>query len=790
MGEDFDSGGFDSGGFDSGDFDSGSIEIDDFDTGDIGGIETTDYSVEDYMDSEPVDAIEFEDSFETTETYEDVSELSDLMDESSYEYETDIQDVSDEVAADTFETDSEYETETVSDYMTEETVEDVTADVTEETVEDVTVDVTEETMEVPVETTEEATAYDSMYEYMADHNYGREDYETYSKDPEWQALNNDLLEEMGRDPIDYGEAESGSAYDSMYDYMVEHNYGREDYETYSKDPEWQELNNDLLQEMGRDPIEYEETQELSDLMDETADEIPVEIAEEPVVEEPTEVVEEPVVEEPTEVVEESVVEETTEPNVETTEESSAYDNMYDYMVEHNYGREDYETYSKDPAWQELNNDLLQEMGRDPIEYEETQELSDLMDETADEIPVEIAEEPVVEEPTEVVEEPVVEEPTEVVEESVVEEATEPNVETTEESSAYDNMYDYMVEHNYGREDYETYSKDPVWQELNNDLLEETGREPIDYEETQELSDLMDETADEIPAEVVEEPVVEEPTEPNVETTEESSAYDNMYDYMVEHNYGREDYETYSKDPEWQALNNDLLEEMGREPIEYQDIVYDVEHNYEFNDVLLSENPEFNGMFESGEFYQQGLNEYGFNGTCGETTQANTFNHMLGTNEFTENDVLNIALEKDLCFNDPSDLNSCGGTSTEQFMQLYEEMNHRTGDQLNVELFDYDQALSINEMADRLDQGGMLNIAVDSKELWDEPRDMTPHNTDHWISVVGVDRDLSGNVQGFKIIDSGGGENYLDIDHFERCYYGSEDNPVLDPTCIVVSKKGK
>ena len=678
MGEDFDSGGFDSGGFDSGDFDSGSIEIDDFDTGDIGGIETTDYSVEDYMDSEPVDAIEFEDSFETTETYEDVSELSDLMDESSYEYETDIQDVSDEVAADTFETDSEYETETVSDYMTEETVEDVTADVTEETVEDVTVDVTEETMEVPVETTEEATAYDSMYEYMADHNYGREDYETYSKDPEWQALNNDLLEEMGRDPIDYGEAESGSAYDSMYDYMVEHNYGREDYETYSKDPEWQELNNDLLQEMGRDPIEYEETQELSDLMDETADEIPVEIAEEPVVEEPTEVVEEPVVEEPTEVVEESVVEETTEPNVETTEESSAYDNMYDYMVEHNYGREDYETYSKDPAWQELNNDLLQEMGRDPIEYEETQELSDLMDETADEIPVEIAEEP----------------------------------------------------------------------------------------------------------------VVEEATEPNVETTEESSAYDNMYDYMVEHNYGREDYETYSKDPEWQALNNDLLEEMGREPIEYQDIVYDVEHNYEFNDVLLSENPEFNGMFESGEFYQQGLNEYGFNGTCGETTQANTFNHMLGTNEFTENDVLNIALEKDLCFNDPSDLNSCGGTSTEQFMQLYEEMNHRTGDQLNVELFDYDQALSINEMADRLDQGGMLNIAVDSKELWDEPRDMTPHNTDHWISVVGVDRDLSGNVQGFKIIDSGGGENYLDIDHFERCYYGPEDNPVLDPTCIVVSKKGK
>ena len=125
------------------------------------------------------------------------------------------------------------------------------------------------------------------------------------------------------------------------------------------------------------------------------------------------------------------------------------------------------------------------------------------------------------------------------------------------------------------------------------------------------------------------------------------------------------------------------------------------------------------------------------------------------------------------------------------MQLYEEMNQRSGNQLNVELHDYDQALSVDEMADRIEQGSVLNIAVDSNELWNqESGSMEDHYTDHWISVIDVDRDTAGKIQGFKIVDSGGGESYLDKEHFERCYYGPEDNPVLDPTCIVVSKKGK
>lgn len=49
----------------------------------------------------------------------------------------------------------------------------------------------------------ELSALDRMGEYYSSHNYGQKDFQEYSKDPEWRELNNDLLREMGREPIDY-----------------------------------------------------------------------------------------------------------------------------------------------------------------------------------------------------------------------------------------------------------------------------------------------------------------------------------------------------------------------------------------------------------------------------------------------------------------------------------------------------------------------------------------------------------------------------------------------------------
>ena len=293
------------------------------------------------------------------------------------------------------------------------------------------------------------------------------------------------------------------------------------------------------------------------------------------------------------------------------------------------------------------------------------------------------------------------------------------------------MGEYLAEHNYGREDYAEYSQDPQWQQLNNDLLVEMGQEPIDYS-TQEIPA-------EIPAEI--------PTEAD-------------------------------------ALPEiPLAEEMPAETGEVPERVYD-----EFEETVRLDQEDF---YESGTFYTQGINEYGYEGTCGETSMANTINRVLGTNEYTENKVLDVAVQEGLC--DTGSLDNSGGTTTDQFMELYEKMNETCGGQLDVQRHDFDNVLSMEEVAQRLDEGCTVNVAVDSATLWDQADPMgTPfpesRATDHWITVTDVHRDESGSITGFDIIDSGGGESYVDADKYEAMCYGTEDLELTDPTCIVVSKK--
>ena len=432
---------------------------------------------------------------------------------------------------------------------------------------------------------------------------------------------------------------------------------------------------------------------------------------------------------PEDVVEVSDVEEVLDPH-------EALNNMSEYMNEHNYGLDDYETYSQDPEWQALNRDLQIANGIEPTEYTE-----------------------------------------DVAETSEVEEALDPH-------DALNNMSEYMNAHNYGREDYETYSQDPEWQALNRDLQIANGIEPTEYTE-----------------DVAETSEVEEALDPH-------EVLSNMSEYMNEHNYGLDDYETYSQDSEWQALNRDLQVANGIEPTEYaedvaeiaeeneNEIVNNIENlDREYDDFersVIDTNPDF---YETGSFYQQGINEFGYQGTCGPTSQANAINELLGTNELTENKVLSVAIDNNLC-QTHGDMDSCGGTSTEQFMDLYDKMNEQLGDKFDTELFEYGDVLDADQVADRLDNGDVVNVAVDACALWDMPRDYVndlgvrqdDFYSDHWITVTGVQRLDDGTIKGFDIIDSGGGENYVSLDKYNDMCFGTEEHRVIDPTCIVLSKK--
>lgn len=87
----------------------------------------------------------------------------------------------------------------------------------------------------PVEASE-TTEINSISDYMNAHNYGPDDFSTYSQDPQWRQL-------MRQEYPDYElpELTQENASSQLTQYMNDHNYGQDDYAEYSQDPTWREL---------------------------------------------------------------------------------------------------------------------------------------------------------------------------------------------------------------------------------------------------------------------------------------------------------------------------------------------------------------------------------------------------------------------------------------------------------------------------------------------------------------------------------------------------------------------
>lgn len=387
--------------------------------------------------------------------------------------------------------------------------------------------------------------------------------------------------------------------------------------------------------------------------------------------------------------------------------------------------------------------------------------------------------------------------------------TQPDSPLDAEVSAYDQLADYYNSHNYGQQYYAEYSKDPEWQELNNAYLQELGREPIDYSggETSDITDIRDE--------LIAAGIPEDSPELDAILANEQEGIENIQnlDSPAESSIDAETEATSDEPPldhsEPQITDSEIDEEVednlqtGSEDIpsditsdEQLDVASDMPvmtpREYDdFEQSVLEGKPDF---YESGSFYEQGINEFGYQGTCGPTSQANALNELFDTNEFTENKVLNVAVDNNLCSMDSSPEN-CGGTTTEQFMELYDKMNEQLDGKINTELYEFNNALDVEDVASKLDEGCVLNVAVDAAALWDQPREYVnsmgipcdDFYSDHWITVTGVQRDELGNIQGFDIIDSGGGVNYVDADKYHEMCFGTDEHRVIDPTAIVVSK---
>ncbi|MCH5191704.1 MAG: hypothetical protein J1F23_06015 [Oscillospiraceae bacterium] len=359
-------------------------------------------------------------------------------------------------------------------------------------------------------------------------------------------------------------------------------------------------------------------------------------------------------------------------------------------------------------------------------------------------------------------------------------------------SAYDNLMAYMNSHNYGQQDVGEYSQDPEWQELNNAYRIEQGMEPIDYGG----NDWTDTHVEDFKDELVALGIPEESAELEAIIENEQQGIDDIKKPTPVDEPNNEDLLDGAEeiiDADSADISNEIEAIAEAETIEpVEDLTETPRVFDDFENSVLEGKPDF---YETGSFYEQGINEYGYQGTCGPTSQANALNKLFDTNEFTENKVLNVAVDNNLCSMDTSPEN-CGGTTTEQFMELYDKMNEQLDGKIDTQLFEYDNALDVNDVADKLDEGCVLNVAVDANALWDQPREYVnsmgipcdDFYSDHWITVTGVQRDELGNVQGFDIIDSGGGVDYVSADKYHEMCFGTDEHRVIDPTAIVVSKK--
>ncbi len=247
-----------------------------------------------------------------------------------------------------------------------------------------------------------------------------------------------------------------------------------------------------------------------------------------------------------------------------------------------------------------------------------------------------------------------------------------------------------------------------------------------------------------------------------------------------------------------ADNPDNTEELSENGVEGAEATSDLiqqENEEGISDESINDADEAEtGTLLDNVSYQQGKNDFGAQGTCGPTTVANALNRITGTSEYTENGVLHSAMNKELC-NKSDNPYDCGATTTKEVVQIIDEVKDPDSN-IQTEVFEYEDALSVDELADRVDDPNTVAIVgVDSATLWDERGDVCNSGlfqpsesepSDHWILVDSSERDDDGNVTGFNIVDSGGGESYSDTDKFVNMYQGSDSHKVSDPTAIIVT----
>ena len=243
-------------------------------------------------------------------------------------------------------------------------------------------------------------------------------------------------------------------------------------------------------------------------------------------------------------------------------------------------------------------------------------------------------------------------------------------------------------------------------------------------------------------------------------------------------------ETDNHDRTERIVNNVSLESQ----VDEQNIKTEVNSAFSNNENdNYVENTNTKSFYFENASYQQGENDIGALGTCGPTSIANALNLVTNSSNYSENSVLHDAIDNNLCVIDQNPFIT-GGTSTLNVVSLIDLEKGPESD-IKCELYEFSNALDINTLAERLeDKNTIAIVGVSSSILWDRENNVGQSGifqqqySDHWITVESPVYNSNGDLEGFNIIDSGGGVDYVTAEKFETMY----SNQVLDPTAILIS----
>ena len=435
--------------------------------------------------------------------------------------------------------------------------------------------------------------------------------------------------------------------------------------------------------------------------------------------------------------------------------SDSFNSLSDYMNAHNYGPDDFATYSQDPEWRILHREAFPDYELPPL----TQE------------------------------------------------------------NAYNQLSDYMNTHNYGPDDFAAYSQDPIWRELHSAAFPDyelpvlvdsealsNGKIPDEiFKDTTDLWDVTNDTK------------LEDLSKSNFEHLQTINP-ERASQMVTEYNDRHIPFDDLSELPRSLPLDNAsdmkvIDDELSLDKATIRDMTTGQEYT-------VYPNPLGRASHMEGK---QGQNDIGMHQDCGIASTAKGINDWYGKNVTTENRLADFAKQTGNCdlseaVKKPDgtiDYSECGGTVEDNVRRFY------NANGIDATAYTGNDVPAIEALANSLKDGGVATVAVNHDLMWnyDKAQAFNPsmidparyatdssyasridtymdmhdgvgtYRADHFVNVSNAVYDSNGVLSHFIVSDTGNGTTkMIPKDYFQRAYNGLGNISVSAQGCVIAERR--